>query len=234
MDRVTTATADPVANAFEAALAKDAGRAASPPPDIPPPPPVDPDAPHGRDAEGTPLAPYGHHKQTGRPNKKPPGPGRPKTATAPAAGGRAAGMSSPPGSPSTGGEDYAGDLKDLADGIWMGASGLKGGRLGPVRVPDLRAHALAWHQSTPQLVGAWAAAADKNPTVRGYVRKLSGEGSWSWIIGVAISAAGLAAGLAAVSSATAEDRAQLAAHNDKLSEAFVREQTRALGMEIPE
>jgi hypothetical protein len=228
---VTTTAVDPAHSAFAAALAKDAGRTVAPPPDIPPPPPVDPDAPHGRDGNGVPLTPFGSNKKTGAPNKKPPGPGRPKTAVTerPAA-------PAPPraaGHPAAA-EDFAGDLQNLADSVWLGGSALKGGKLGPIRIPDTRAYALAWHQASPNLVATWTAAAQQNPTVRGYVRKLSGEGSWSWIIGVAISAAGLASGLASVASATAEEKAQLVAVNDRLSQEYVREQMMALGMEVPD
>lgn len=229
---MTTATADPAASTFTAALAKDAGRSVVPPPDIPPPPERDPDAPHGRDGNGEPNAPYGVNKKTGKPNIKPPGPGRrPKTATeqpAAVAAPRAAAAGSPPA------EDFAGDLQTLADSVWLGASALKGGRIGPVRLPDTRHYALAWHQASPSLVASWTQAAIQNPAVRGYVRKLSGEGSWSWVIGVAISAAGLASGMAAVQSATAEERAKIVALNDHLSQEFMRAQMQALGMEIPE
>lgn len=224
-----TTTADPVASTFAAALAKDAGRSVAEPPDIPPPPERDPDAPHGRDGAGNPNAPHGVNKKTGKPNIKPPGPGRPKTATE-----RPAAAPAPAAAGSPAEEDFAGDLQTLADSIWLGASALKGGRIGPVRVPDTRHYALAWHQATPNLVTSWTQAAVQNPTVRGYVRKLSGEGSWSWVIGVAISAASLASGMAAVASATAEERASIVALNDHLSKEYIKAQMLALGMEIPE
>ena len=46
-------------------------------PDYPAPPKRDVEAPHGRDKDGSPIAPFGFNKSTGRPNISKPGPGRP-------------------------------------------------------------------------------------------------------------------------------------------------------------
>lgn len=225
-----------VADTFTAALAKDAGHTVAPPPDIPPPPEVDPQAPHGRDGEGKPLAPFGVNKKTGLPNKKSPGPGRPRTATETAAPSRPSGAAprSSPGTAPSPGEDFATDLADFADAIWLGMSGMRGGRLGPIRLPDTRPYALAWHQSTPQMVVAWTQAARQNPQIRGYVRKLSGDGSMAWVIGVGVAMGSLASGLAAVAGMTPEDKAKLAAANDQLAREHAMAQVEALGLELEE
>lgn len=229
---MSTVTADPVSSTFAQALAKDAGHSVAAPPDIPPPPPVDPAAPHGRDGDGKPLAPYGFRKSDGLPNKKPPGPGRPRTASqAPPARRPPAGGPSSPSVP-VGGEDIATDLGDFADSIWLGLSGLRGGRIGPVRLPDTRPYALAWHQSTPQLVVAWTQAARQNATVRGYVGKLSGDGSMAWVIGVGVAMGSLASAAASIAGMPAEDRAKLAAANDAMAREYAMAQVEKLGLEL--
>jgi len=64
---------DPAEQQFAAAMAApEPGER----PDYPAPPRRDPEAPHGRDPQGQPLAPYGLNKATGRPNITKPGPGR--------------------------------------------------------------------------------------------------------------------------------------------------------------
>jgi hypothetical protein len=228
---VTAAVADDVADTFTAALEKDAGREPGRDVPSPPPPARDPEAPHGRGPDGAALAPYGL-KGDGTPRVKPGGPGRPKVTAAGAPPHQAA----PPAAitPTAGGEDYSEDLLDLATSVWIGASSLKGGKLGPLKLPDLRAYALVWHQQTPSLVATWNKAAQQSPAVRGYVRKLSGEGSWSWIIGVAVSGAGLAAGLSAVRGLPPEKRGELAAVNDAKAREFITAQMEALGLEPPE
>jgi hypothetical protein len=225
---VTAAVVDDVADTFHAALEKDAGREPGRDVSSPPPPPRDPEAPHGRGPDGAPLAPHGL-RADGTPRIKPAGPGRPRTAVAEVPPAAAAAPGAPPQ-----GEDFSQDLLNLATSVWIGASNLKGGKLGPFALPDLRPYALVWHKQTPSLVNTWNEAAKQNPAVRAYVRKLSGEGSWSWIIGVAISGAGLAAGMAAVRSAPPEKRAELAAINDAKSKEFITAQMTALGLEVPD
>jgi hypothetical protein len=66
---------DPDEQAFAAAMATPEPAAQ---PDYPAPRRRDPDAPHGREADGTPKAPYGL-KSDGTPRVTPPGPGRGKT-----------------------------------------------------------------------------------------------------------------------------------------------------------
>lgn len=213
--------------AFEAALSADAGRDV--PADIPAPPRTDrdPDAPHGRAPDGTPVAPFGL-KADGTPRLREPGPGRPKgdtprvTTSAPAA--------KAPGTKGDG-TDYTDDLMSLGLSVWMGASSLKGGRLLGFPLPDLRPYAVAWKAQLPQSAAAWNAAAQQNEQVRGWVRKFSGDGSWSWMIGVAVTTAGFVAGCSEIAKADPEVRAQLAAANDAQMQAFIAEQVTAAGLQ---
>lgn len=182
---MTTATLDrpdtdsEVEDAFRAALERDA---VSAPPELPPPPRMtpssDPDAPHGRDDQGQPLTPFGTNKKTGKPNLKAGGPGRgktradmPRTTSAPRAVGKAVATSGQP--------DYREDLAGLGMSIWMGGAML----------PPTRPYAHVWKQALPGMVNAWNEAAQQNETVRGYVEKLAGDGSWAWVLGVAVTTA---------------------------------------------
>ncbi len=226
-----TAVADDVDAAFSAALAADAGVTQA---EIPAPPRkaavVDPDAPHGRAEDGTPHAPWGIGAN-GKPRIKPAGPGRPKpkdeqarVARTPEA--KSKNASAPEGA------DYREDLAGLGMSVWMGAAAL----------PVTRPYAHVWKQSLPGMVNAWNEAAKQNATVRGYVEKLSGEGSYAWVIGVALATAPLVAGCLELAKPgkTAEDKAerkQLRAQYADACEAEVREfmsaQMAAMGMEAP-
>ena len=119
----------------------------------------------------------------------------------------------------------------LGTAVWIGASSMKGGRLLGFPIPDARPYAVAWKSQLPQQVAAWNAAARQNATVRGYVEKLSGDGSWSWVVGVAVAAGGFIAGCAEIAKAPAEVKAQLAAANDTQMQAFIEAQVAAAGLE---
>jgi hypothetical protein len=229
---MSTAAPD-VDAAFEASLMADAGLGE--PAEVPAPPRQerDPKAPFGRADDGSPIAPHGM-KADGTPRLHSAGPGRPK-ADAP----RVTTQTAAPSAPGAGakgaaanGTDYSGDLMALGQSVWVGASSLKGGRLLGFPLPDARPYAAVFRASLPQQVAAWNAAAQQNPTVRGYVEKLSGEGSWSWMIGVAVATAGLAAGFAEVSRLSAEDRAKWAAYNDAEMTKFINAQVEAMGLEV--
>jgi hypothetical protein len=214
-----------VNDAFEAALAADAGRGA--PAEIPAPPRQerDPEAPHGRAEDGSPLAPYGV-KADGTPRLREPGPGRPK-ADAPRI------MTSVPAAKAAGakaaGTDYTEDLLGLGTAVWLGISSMKGGKLGPVRLPDCRPYAAVWKQSLPQMAAVWNTAAQQNDQVRSAVEKFTGDGSMTWVVGVAVVSAGLVASCVELAKAPAEVKAQATAANDAELQAYVSAQVAAMG-----
>lgn len=172
--------ADPVGGAFEQALRADARAAETG--QAPAPPRIsassDPDAPHGRDDAGKPLAPFGFVKGTERPRIKPAGPGRggkddaPRTTTAPAVQAGRSGKVIPPGSL----PDFREDLAGLGTSVWIAAAML----------PPTRPYAYLFHQSLPGMVDAWNAAAQQNAAVRAQVEKWAGEGSYGWVLRVSI------------------------------------------------
>lgn len=225
---MTTATADPAA-AFEAALAADAGQQA--PSDVPAPPRIDrdPEAPFGRDEGGGLIAPHGL-RADGKPRLNPAGPGRGKTGAVdkPRV---TSGPVAPPGTTVavSGKPDYTDDLMTLGSTVWVGMSALKGGRLLGVRVPDCRPYAALWNAQLPQQAAAWNAAAQQNPTVRGYVTKFTGEGSMTWLIGVAVAGAGFLAGCVEIAKADPDKKAAIAAVNDAKMQQFIADQT---GVEV--
>lgn len=236
---MTAATAElgDVDSAFAAALAADSGAAVDhgPPVAAPPKKSDNPDAPHGLGPDGAPLAPYGH-KADGRPRIKPGGPGR---ARAPDDRARVAPMrpaSSPSSSSSSGnssadGPDFTEQLEDLGTTVWLAGSMLRGGRLIIVPVPDVRPYAAVFKQQLPGLVGAWNVAARQSTAVRGYVERVSGEGAWSWKVGVAVTCVGLVAACAEMAKAPPEVKAAAAAANDDELARFMTAQVAELGLE---
>lgn len=222
---MTTAAVADVDEVFLGALAADAG---APAPDAAPAPPrvdVDPEAPHGRAADGTPLAPHGF-KADGTPRRNSPGPGRGRKGPEAARVAVSGAPTAPGGSPAA--ADYTDDLMTLGTTLWVGASSLKGGRLLGFPLPDCRPYAALWHAQLPQQAAAWNVAAQQNPTVRGYVKKFTGEGAMTWVIAVAVAGAGFAAGCAEIARGDAATRDRLAAVNDMKMQAFIAEQTAAL------
>ena len=182
-------TAPDADDVFIAALEREA---ASAPPEVPAPPRLapsaDPEAPHGRAEDGTANAPYGLNKKTGRPNLKAAGPGRggrkadaPRTTTMiPAAD---------PKKTAAGVTDYRADLAGLGQTVWMAGAML----------PPARPYAALWMEALPGLVESWNVAAQKNGTVRGYVEKLAGDGSYAWVIGVTVATLPFVVGCAKLS-----------------------------------
>ena len=142
------------------------------------------------------------NKKTKRPNLKPGGPGRghknddkPRVTdpgkTVAAGPGKAAG-----GQPAAARADYSEDLAGLGMSVWMAGSALQGGQLPLLKIRGTgpAPYAYVWHDQLPRGVAAWNAAAQQNATVRGWVEKLAGEGSWQWVFGVGIWGANLPAG----------------------------------------
>ncbi len=245
-----TVEAPDVDQAFRDALQADAGAAAAAGEAQHPAPPrhavsADPDAPHGRAEDGTPLAPHGIGRN-GRPRIKPAGPGRggkkpkddaPRVTNAPPA----SADSSPSGSPGAGGPDYREDLTGLGMSVWLAGSALRGGKLWILPVPDARPYAALWRQAMPGMVEAWNLAAQKNPAVRGYVEKLSGDGSWAWVMGVAVTTSSFVTGCMELakkdtpetSGARAAARASATEANDAMLEEFMTAQLKAMGVAGP-
>jgi hypothetical protein len=229
--------------AFGDALAADAGKVDTGPPVAPPPRKSDnPDAPHGVDANGVPKAPYGH-KPDGRPRIKPGGPGRgaarsgddrARVAAPRSIGPASSGSAATGGQAAADGPDFAEQLTDLGTTVWLGGSMLRGGRLFIVPVPDVRPYAAVWKQQLPGLVGAWNMAARQNATVRSYVERVSGDGAWSWKVGVAVATAGFVAACMEMAKAPGEIRAAAAAANDAEIERFMTAQIAGLGLEAAE
>lgn len=230
-----------VDTAFIAALEADAGAAADHGPRVAPPPKKsdNPDAPHGFAEDGTtPLAPYGH-KADGRPRIKPGGPGRARTrspddrarvAAVRPASSSAAGAAGAAGAAADG-ADYTGPLTDLGTSLWLAGSMLRGGRLLILPVPDVRPYAAVFKQQMPGLIGAWNVAARQNATVRGYVERVTGDGAWSWKVGVAVASAGFAAACIEMGKADPEIKAAAAAANDAELDRFMISQLAELGLD---
>ena len=241
-----TAVADEVTDAFSAALEKDAGITASAPADITPPPrraaSDDPDAPHGRNDDGTPRAPYGIGKN-GRPRIKPAGPGRygksgedkprVETSAAPAApAGKTAGKDYAPGLVATGEQLWL--ALSLNQGIKFGKRKAKDGTVRPlVSLPDTRPYAVVFREQLPMMAKAWSDAANQNATVRRYVAKFAGsEGDGiAWVLGVGLSSAMFAMGCATLAKQeNAELRAQLAEKNDGDVQQYFQQMLELMGL----
>jgi hypothetical protein len=165
----TTADADAK---FKAALDKDAASAPIEPPDVPAPPRRDPDAgpdaPFGRDEHGEPIAPHGVRNADGKPRLKPPGPGRDRKggADAPRVGATLA-------------KNYAPQVGELLDGIWMLGSSI------PVPAANLatrvQCQAAILKANQPALTSGIAGAAQHNEMIASGVDKLT-SGTASWIL----------------------------------------------------
>lgn len=200
--------ADEVDAALEAALRDDADLA---PPSVAAPPRVaesaDPDAPHGREDDGSPKAPYGL-RADGRPRLKPAGPGRGHKGDKPRETDTPAAAAATAGKPAAGQQDYSAELTNLGIAVWIGASAFKGGTLPLIKIklPDLQAHAMLWHEQMPHHVAAWNVACQQSPAVRAWVMKFAGEGGLSWVVGVGIVSANF---LASATELAKPERAQI-------------------------
>lgn len=179
--------ADPEAQSLEAAFAEAMGAPARPK-EPPAPADLDPEAPHGRDAEGNPLTPYGRTKDgavrksaagrrakedTARVNDTPSPTGKGDDTPAPAA-------LAEPG-------QYAAELADTATAIWFGMSAL--GKAGPniplvgklIPGPKIEAQAAIWFATMDRAVAAVSLAAEHNAAAARFARKLQG-GDVTWMI----------------------------------------------------
>lgn len=175
--------ADPGAKTLDAAFAEAMG--APPRPKEPKAPPeIDPDAPHGRDENGVPLAPHGLTKD-GRPRKT--AAGRPAKDDKARTGPPAHGQDDKKDDPAAAGHDYAPALTEAADAAWFltAAVGVAGGKIPVVGkwVPDkkIAAQAVMLRAFQPQLVGAMNLAAQHNDHARKFARKCE-DGTISWVL----------------------------------------------------
>jgi hypothetical protein len=178
--------ADPDAQALDDAFAQ-AMDAPARPNEPGAPPPVDPDAPHGRDEAGEPLAPFGHNKDgsvrksnAGRraskddqPRIKPDTPEPPAGQLVPAAG-----------------KDYTKDLSEFGDAVWFAGSALgKGGSAIPLigrYLPErkIAAQAAIFKAYKPSLVAAVNMAAQHNARAARFAASIeSGELTWTVMCG---------------------------------------------------
>lgn len=198
---------------------------------------LDRDAASHPSAEAPPMVPWLNEdgtprwgvKADGTPRRSKPGPGAPKRSDAekPRTTDKPASTPAkepPKSQPAPAGppKDYTEDIGGALTLVWMGLAS----------VPFTRAHAAIVRGQTPAMVPAWNQAAQQNPTVRKYVEKLSGEGSWAWVIPVTIVTVPLAAGMWQVTR-DRDLRQQLAAQTEKDFAEFITEQARAAGMKIP-
>jgi hypothetical protein len=120
-------------------------------------------------------------------------------------------------------EDYTDDIGGALTMVWMGFAA----------VPWTKAHAAVIRMYTPQMAPAWNTAAQQNATIRRYVKKLSGEGSWSWVLPVTIVTTPLIAGFWQVTR-DPDLRRQLTAQTEKDFAMFLQEQAKAAGMSMAE
>lgn len=141
-------------------------------------------------------AKYGY-KADGTPKKGPGGPGRGKRGeTTPRGdtGGQAAAGAPPASSaaaaavpqPSPGStRDYTADIESASFMLWLATAS----------TPWTKGHAAVLKNGSPMVVPALNTACQQNRTVRGWVEKLSGEGSVAWVIPLTMTTLPLAIGL---------------------------------------
>lgn len=177
--------ADPAARELDAAFAE-AMRGPARPREAPPPPEIDPDAPHGRDDAGEPLAPFGRNKDgsvrksaAGRRAKD----DEPRTGKVIPPGERAKGAGRALPEPA----DYTGVLSELHDALWFGLHGLS--MIGP-RLPlvgrklehdKLAAQAYVWRINKPALIRAAKIGAEHNAVIATRCAQLA-DSDTTWVL----------------------------------------------------
>ena len=201
--------ADPAAKSLDEAFAKAMAGPAKPK-DVPAPPEVDREAPHGREDDGTPKAPYGWTKG----GKD--GPPRPKLSTAgrkPTPDEAARTTAVQPAQPAAGkgedkktpleGRDFSAALMDAGETIWFGGSMVA--KVGP-QVPvlgrfvpgrKLAATMAVFDAERPRLAAALNLAAQHDARARKLAVKLA-DGDAGWALSVMFMVAPFAGAVAAV------------------------------------
>lgn len=173
--------ADPRAKDLDAAFAAAMDAPARPVAQAKAPPEVDHDAPHGRDDQGEPLAPFGLTKD-GKPKRTPGGRPRKDSPDAPRTGTvtpiRPDDAKASKGKPES--RDWSEELSGLADAAWFGLSAI-GKVSGSVPVlgkllPEAKIEAQAFilSECKPQLVGAVNLAAQHSAGAARFCGKLEG------------------------------------------------------------
>lgn len=182
---------DPRAKDLDAAFAAAMDAPARPRSEPKSPPERDPDAPHGRDENGEPLAPYGwtvpqrkgelpRPKLTASGRKQKDGTDRPRTATVTPIRPE----TKPAAKPAA--RDWTEELDGLATAAWFGLSavGKVSGKIPVVGklVPEhkMAAQAFILSETKPQLVAAVNLAAQHNAKAAAFCQKLEGgDGLWA-------------------------------------------------------
>lgn len=151
------------------------------------PPEIDPDAPHGRDEAGAPLAPFGLTKD-GKPRRNNAGrkakEDAPRTTSAPPADETKKPKDTDTPPPVA---DFSEPLGELHDAIWLGISGLS--MIGP-RIPvvgkkldgqKIAAEGYIWRQNRAHLIKAAQITADHNDAARARLARLA-AGNSTWVL----------------------------------------------------
>lgn len=174
--------ADPNAQQLDGAFA-DAMNAPAKPKEAPAPPPIDPEAPHGRDADGQPLAPFGLTVD-GRPRKTAAG-RKAKKDQARTTDAQPAAPEDKPGAELPA-RDYSAALMDTGETIWFGGSVLA--KVGP-QIPvlgrfipgrKLAATMAVFDSERPRLAAALNLAAEHDARARRLAERLAdNEAGWA-------------------------------------------------------
>lgn len=173
--------ADPNAQQLGEAFAEAMNTPAKPK-EAPPPPPVDPEAPHGRDGEGKPLAPFGYTKE-GKVRKTTAG-RKPKTDQARTTDAQPPAPEGKPGQLPA--RDFSAELMDTGETVWFGGSVLA--KVGP-QIPvlgrfvpgkKLAATMAVFDAERPRLAAALNLAAQHDARARRLAAKLAdNEAGWA-------------------------------------------------------
>lgn len=208
---MTVVVEDDIATKFNAALSLDAGVAPAAADPVSPPPPRKPDP--GEVPERKPR----------KPRSQPKGDNEPRTDPAPPLVAESKG-------------DYTEGLTSLGGQVWLAASALRGGKVPILNIPlpDARPYAFAFRRQLPALVAAANEGAKQSAAVRRHVIKWTGDGSKSWLLGAGIACMGLLGSCIEIAQLPADQRAQLAAANDREMQAEIEKLIEAMGLDDKE
>lgn len=169
-------------------------------------------------------------KPDGTPRRSKPGPGAPKrsdaekprtTDKAPSTPSAAPGKSQP--SAPAEAKDYTTAFRDAGLTIWMGLSS----------IPWTTGHAYLLHSQIPALATGLNQGAQKNAWLQKQAGKLEAGEGYLWLIPLTVPLVSIAMGSWQLIR-DGDLRRNLGAQNDQMFQAFIVEQARAAGMDIPE